>query len=296
MAFIWDQFHSECARYVWWAWKLELFFIPYHYLPWTNELMKILPKGRPDLFILLFQCHGCWWPGTHFTKGLWAPNTDLEKIMFLLKNDRIRFQFCCTWQLKINLQESKMSQRLQFWAHKYIWKWNSWNQDIISNIMNSIFLERLQYSSFKTRIVKANMILNARSQGISSSGVYIFTHQPESGSRGIVVAWWAGGRYLTRDSPSIWCLCAFFSISFQFYVPLYVQIEKLDNFMCLLEFECIKRLTAHSQAIPASHRYHSHGRSFYRIVVRLGGDKSWGRISDEFVHGRCGSLIKRLTS
>ena len=57
--------------------------------------------------------------------------------------------------------------------------------------------------------------------------------------------------HIYRDSPSIWCLCAFFSISFQLYVPLYVQIERMENFMCLLEFECAKRLKAHSQAIPA---------------------------------------------
>ena len=45
-----------------------------------------------------------------------------------------------------------------------------------------------------------------------------------------------------------------------------------------------------------SHRYRSPGRSYYRILVKLGGDESWGMISDEFVHGGCGSLIKCLTS
>ena len=40
--------------------------------------------------------------------------------------------------------------------------------------------------------------------------------------------------------------------------------------------------------------YRSHGLSSYRIAVKLGGDESWGRISEEFVHGRRGSLIKRL--
>ena len=45
-----------------------------------------------------------------------------------------------------------------------------------------------------------------------------------------------------------------------------------------------------------SHRYRSPGRSSYQIAVKLGGDESWGRISDEFVHGRRGSSIKRLTS
>ena len=57
---------------------------------------------------------------------------------------------------------------------------------------------------------------------------------------------------ISRDSPTVWCLCAFFPILSQFYVPFYVKKRKLDNFMCLLEFECAKRLKAHSQAIPAS--------------------------------------------
>ena len=53
-----------------------------------------------------------------------------------------------------------------------------------------------------------------------------------------------------RDSPAVWCLCVFFPILPQLYVPFYVKKRKLDNFMCLLEFECAKRLKAHSQAIP----------------------------------------------
>ena len=43
-------------------------------------------------------------------------------------------------------------------------------------------------------------------------------------------------------------------------------------------------------------RYRSHRRSSYQMAVKLGGDKSWGRISDKFVHGRHGSLIKCWTS
>ena len=43
-------------------------------------------------------------------------------------------------------------------------------------------------------------------------------------------------------------------------------------------------------------RYRSPGHSSYWIAVKLGGDESWGRISDEFVHGKRGSLIKRLAS
>ena len=54
-----------------------------------------------------------------------------------------------------------------------------------------------------------------------------------------------------RDSLTVWCLCAFFPIVPQFYVPFYVKKKKMDNFMCLLEFECAERLRAHSQAIPA---------------------------------------------
>ena len=44
------------------------------------------------------------------------------------------------------------------------------------------------------------------------------------------------------------------------------------------------------------HRYRSHGSSSYPIAVKLGRDEPWGRTSDEFVLGRRGSLIKRLTS
>ena len=44
------------------------------------------------------------------------------------------------------------------------------------------------------------------------------------------------------------------------------------------------------------HRYRSHRRSSYPIAVKLGRDEPWGRTSDEFVLGRRGSLIKRLTS
>ena len=53
-----------------------------------------------------------------------------------------------------------------------------------------------------------------------------------------------------RDSPTVWPLCAFFFVLLQFYVPFYVKNKKIDNFMCLLEFECAKRLKAHSRAIP----------------------------------------------
>ena len=45
-----------------------------------------------------------------------------------------------------------------------------------------------------------------------------------------------------------------------------------------------------------SYRYRSPERSSFWIAVKLGGDESWGRISGEFVHGRRGSLMKRLTS
>ena len=35
-------------------------------------------------------------------------------------------------------------------------------------------------------------------------------------------------------------------------MPFYVKKKKIDNFMCLLEFECAKRLKAHSRAIPVN--------------------------------------------
>ena len=42
-----------------------------------------------------------------------------------------------------------------------------------------------------------------------------------------------------------------FSYIAQFFCALLCENEKKnDNFMCLLEFECAKRLKAHSQAIP----------------------------------------------
>ena len=53
---------------------------------------------------------------------------------------------------------------------------------------------------------------------------------------------------------------------------------------------------AGGRAGVTSHRYRSPGSSSDRIAVKLGGDDSWGRISDDFVHGRRGSLIKRLMS
>ena len=58
----------------------------------------------------------------------------------------------------------------------------------------------------------------------------------------------------------------------------------------------IKCLMSLLVILPCQACYRSPGRSSYRIAVKLGGDESWGRISDEFVHGRCGSSIKRLTS
>ena len=77
-----------------------------------------------------------------------------------------------------------------------------------------------------------------------------------SGLRVSILVWRCDG-YLQviRDSPAVWPLCAFFFILLQFYVPFYVKKKKIDNFMCLLEFECAKRLKAHSRAIPG-HTFH----------------------------------------
>ena len=42
-----------------------------------------------------------------------------------------------------------------------------------------------------------------------------------------------------------------FSLYYYNFMCFYVKKKKIDNFMCLLEFECAKRLKAHSRAIPA---------------------------------------------
>ena len=57
-------------------------------------------------------------------------------------------------------------------------------------------------------------------------------------------------QFRPRDSPTAWCRCAFFCILPQCYVPSNMKKTKIDNFVCLLEFECAKRQKAHSRAIP----------------------------------------------
>ena len=52
----------------------------------------------------------------------------------------------------------------------------------------------------------------------------------------LVSKFWLSTLVSYRDSPTVWCLCAFFLIGLQFYVPFLVKQEKMDNFMCLLEF------------------------------------------------------------
>ena len=69
-----------------------------------------------------------------------------------------------------------------------------------------------------------------------------------------------------------------------------------DEFVHGRRGSLIKRLTSWLVILTCQARYLSPGRNSYRIRVKLGGDESWGRISDELVHGRCGSLIKRLMS
>ena len=60
---------------------------------------------------------------------------------------------------------------------------------------------------------------------------------------------------ITFGEGCICCLFASFPVLLQFYVPFYVKREKLDNFMCLLEFEFTKRLNEDSQAIPATRQF-----------------------------------------
>ena len=72
---------------------------------------------------------------------------------------------------------------------------------------------------------------------------------------------------ISRDSPTMWPLCALFFILLQFYVPFYVKKEKIDNLMCLLEFECAKRLKAHIRAIPVYPKKYAHGFIVLCFVV-----------------------------
>ena len=51
-----------------------------------------------------------------------------------------------------------------------------------------------------------------------------------------------------RDSPTVWCLCAFSPHCPNLMCPLMWKRKKIDNFMCLLEYVCAKRLKAHSRA------------------------------------------------
>ena len=81
-------------------------------------------------------------------------------------------------------------------------------------------------------------------------------------------------RYTTRDSPTVWPLCAFFFILLQFYVPFYVKKKKIDNLMCLLEFECAKRLKAHSRAIPAPHLIIVHNQQNCLMYDGEGGSQN----------------------
>ena len=53
----------------------------------------------------------------------------------------------------------------------------------------------------------------------------------------------------------------------------YVKKKKMDNFMCLLEFECAKRLRAYSQAI-ASGAAANWLRDLTLPICRSGGSNS----------------------
>ena len=69
-----------------------------------------------------------------------------------------------------------------------------------------------------------------------------------------------------------------------------------DEFVHGRRGSLIKCLVSYLVILTCQARYRSPGRSSYRIAVKLGGDESSGRLSDEFFHGRRGSLIKHLTS
>ena len=46
--------------------------------------------------------------------------------------------------------------------------------------------------------------------------------------------------HIFRDSPTISSVYVPFPLLLQFYVPFFVKLEKIYNFLCLLEFECAK--------------------------------------------------------
>ena len=87
----------------------------------------------------------------------------------------------------------------------------------------------------------------------------------------------------SRDSPTVSPLCVFFFILLQFYVPFYVKKKKIDNLMCLLEFECAKRLKAHSRAIPVI-------GSHWSVLGLNSIGYSWNgpRISSRYLDIACG--------
>ena len=92
------------------------------------------------------------------------------------------------------------------------------------------------------------------------------------------------------------CICANIFILIQYHGNIFPRRVR-NQFLPLSPNRARGVLSSPAgRAGVTSHRYRSPGRSSYRISVKLGGDESWGRISDEFVHGRRGSLIKRLTS
>ena len=62
-------------------------------------------------------------------------------------------------------------------------------------------------------------------------------------------------------------------------MPFYVKKKNIDNFMCLLEFECTKRLKAHSRAIPGNAIIFINENAFENVVCQNDGHFVQGEMS-----------------
>ena len=74
-------------------------------------------------------------------------------------------------------------------------------------------------------------------------------------------------------------------VPFSLYCPNFMcpsmwKREKWIIFMCLLEFECIKRLKAHSQAIPGLVIGDGNSTSVYNYSKYLTSSHDWNRATD----------------
>ena len=70
------------------------------------------------------------------------------------------------------------------------------------------------------------------------------------------------GWWFEMPSHSLWRHC-------NVYVPFFVKSERMDYFMCFLEYECAKRLKAHSQASLDSVVHLEKWHLIYEMVFKI---------------------------